>query len=731
MSTRHLWFAWLAVLLPLFAAVAPAQAGQKFQLQAELQPAEAAPGQEVTLVLRATTADGWHAYGTKEDVNMPVQLPAAKLVLGGLEAVGEAVVPEGTPKPGPLGTQYPLPQTFEVTQRLRVPAGMAAGKVEVKGELRQQICDEGSCLPPKWEKFAVTLTVTGGGAAGGVSAPVAPSEPPTTESTPTGTQPTETQPTETQPTETQPGEAAPGLQLVADAKLTLTARFVPAVARAGETVELVLDAEVIDGWHAYGTREGTNTPVSLDASGMQLGGLVPVGTADVPPGEYKDFAGMATYPLPQQFTVKHKFAVPASATPGEIVVSGGMGYQVCDEASCDPDEVAAFTAKLVVEAGPARPPVAVPEAAPGQGSDAKPAVAEQVTPPADDEFGGSLWALILACIGGGLFALAMPCTYPMIPITFSFFTKQAEKQGGNVMSLALMYGFGIVAMFTIVGYSMAEIIIRVVNHWATNAVIGVFFVVFAFALFGWINLNPPQALQRLSTKASKTGGLLGVFFMGATLVITSFTCTAPIVGTLLAVGASQGKAMAAFGMSIFGLTMAIPFVFLALMPTKVKAMPKSGEWMETLKVSLGFVELAAALKFVSMVDFALGWQVLPRELFLLLWAAIFGLWAMYLFGILRKAGSGPNEGVGAGRMASGMLVTLLATYFLFGAMGNKLDAVLTGFIPGYSNSMIPRTEIGDKLEKNGHTIVYDDQAEAIRVAQAQDKLLLYNFTGFN
>jgi thiol:disulfide interchange protein len=355
----------------------------------------------------------------------------------------------------------------------------------------------------------------------------------------------------------------------------------------------------------------------------------------------------------------------------------------------------------------------------------------------DNPFTGSWWALILASIGGGLFALAMPCTYPMIPITFSFFTKQAEKRGGKVLSLAVVYGLGIIVMFVFVGVGLSAVIQDVVNHWLTNTIIGVMFVFFAFVLFGWINLQPPQFIQNAAGKASATGGLLGVFFMGATLVITSFTCTAPIVGSLIANVAKLGNVRVGIGMGIFGLTMALPFVALALMPTKVKAMPRSGEWMDTLKISLGYVELAAALKFVSMVDFALGWQILPRELFLMLWTAIFGMWALFLFGILRKAGT-VNEGVSNGRMAGGMAVTLLATYFFYGALGYQVDFYTTNFIPGYSaQSVLVRGgggeggEKGQKRVPGEHAIVIDDVPKAIQVARADDKLLLYNFTGFN
>src|SRR5262249_29872063 len=154
------------------------------------------------------------------------------------------------------------------------------------------------------------------------------------------------------------------------------------------------------------------------------------------------------------------------------------------------------------------------------------------------------------------------------------------------------------------------------------------------------NLQPPAFLQRAAGNASRAGGYVGVFFMGATLVLTSFTCTAPIVGTLLANVASQGPLRVGLGMAVFGLTMALPFVALALVPTRVKQLPRSGEWMETLKVSLGFVELAASFKFLSQIDIAFGWQLLPRELFLLVLATVLALWALYLFGILRKAGTG-------------------------------------------------------------------------------------------
>jgi thiol:disulfide interchange protein len=275
--------------------------------------------------------------------------------------------------------------------------------------------------------------------------------------------------------------------------------------------------------------------------------------------------------------------VPAGTAPGTIDVTAVLDYQLCTETYCEDAAEAEADAKLVVEAGEARAELqSVPAPSVGDGAGPAEGAAAEGDDFAEEEDSSSWWLLILQCIGGGLFALAMPCTYPMIPITFSFFTKQAEKRGGNVLGLTVVYGLGIIAMFVLVGVVLSAVIIDIVNHWVTNTVIGVMFFFFAFVLFGWINLSPPQWMNKLAYKAQgsaaaskETSGmvtaLLGVFFMGATLVITSFTCTAPIVGTLIANVAAEGWLRVAVGMAIFGLTMAIPFMALSLMPGKVKA----------------------------------------------------------------------------------------------------------------------------------------------------------------
>lgn len=349
--------------------------------------------------------------------------------------------------------------------------------------------------------------------------------------------------------------------------------------------------------------------------------------------------------------------------------------------------------------------------------------------------GGGLWALILAAIGGGIFALLMPCTYPMIPITISFFTKQAEARGGNVTTLALLYGLGIVLIFVVIALTVGNLIMPFATHPITNLVLGLIFVVFAAALFGVITLNPPQSMMNLAGKASATGGLLGVFLMGMTLVLTSFTCTAPFVGSLLAGSAAQGFSWweITLGMGVFGLTMAVPFTALSMVPGKLQSMPSSGEWMNTLKVTLGFVELAAALKFFSNVDLRYGWEFLSRELFLLLWALIFVFTGLYLLGWIKIKGYAVSE-VSPGRMMGAVFFLSLGAYCWHGYQGHKMDSIMTAIIPNYSSA--PGVGHGggggsiDVSRPEKHEIIEDDFDGAIASAQRQDRPVLINFTGY-
>ncbi len=370
---------------------------------------------------------------------------------------------------------------------------------------------------------------------------------------------------------------------------------------------------------------------------------------------------------------------------------------------------------------PATTGASAPATKPESGT--KPEAATKASAVADT----SLWLFLLSAVGWGLFTLLMPCTYPMIPITISYFTKQATQRESGTLALSMAYGAGIVLVFVLIGVAVGPLIIPFATAPATNLVIGGFFLLFAMSLFGVLDLQPPSFLLNVAGQASMKGGFLGVFLMGATLVVTSFTCTAPFVGTLLSTGASSGNlGRVALGMGVFGLTMAVPFMFLSMVPGKVKALPRSGEWMHTLKVTLGFVEIAAALKFISNVDLVWDWHFLSRELFLFLWMAIFVVTALYLFGLIRLQGESTHE-ISPGRMLAGLFFALFSFYCAYGAVGNKMDPLMTAIIPPYSNAS--GGGLGKSAAADKHTIVEDDYDAALALARDQGKRLLVNFTG--
>ncbi len=409
----------------------------------------------------------------------------------------------------------------------------------------------------------------------------------------------------------------------------------------------------------------------------------------------------------------------------ETVESAGPGPDAAF-AKFPADLAATPAAKPVTPNEAARPPPAA-----GAGATSGAAVPEE-----QDGQESSLWLFLGSAVFWGLFTLLMPCTYPMIPITISYFTKQASQRHASTLPLSLAYGAGIVGIFVLIGILVGPIVITFAAHPVTNLVIGALFLLFALTLFGVMNLQPPAFLMGLAGSASQKGGYAGVFFMGATLVITSFTCTAPFVGALLGQGAGQGDiGRIALGMAVFGLTIAVPFVFLSMVPAKVKALPKSGEWMHTLKVWLGFVEVAAALKFLSNADLVWDWNVLSRELFLWLWAGIFALAAAYLFAWIRlkdEYGGEDSGTISPRRLVWGSSTSLFALYCVYGATGGAMDQVMTALIPPYSNvATVDGAAVGSAVDTKArsHVIVEDDFQAAVELAKAEKKLVLINFTG--
>lgn len=497
----------------------------------------------------------------------------------------------------------------------------------------------------------------------------------------------------------------------------------PKVARAGETVKVEIRTTMEPGWHNYGSTldpDGASDPTTMIFEDYQGNILRPIDTADVPPGTPHEADGMLTYELADEWVMSQRLTVPEGTKPGEYIFAFHISYMACDETMCDQAVATVLGGKVVVEAGAARVVATQESKATGSGNIAN-----------DEVKSLSLWNYLLLAIGAGLFALIMPCTYPMIPITISFFTKQAETRGGSVLPLALLYGAGIVGSFLIVGalvaFSGVDMQRFAVNAWV-NIVLAALFVYFALSLFGIVDLKPPAFLMNTAGKASAVGGPMGVFLMGGTLCISSFACTAPFLGTMLAAGSSTGsKTLMLVGMGVFGLTMALPFVVLSLVPGKL---PRSGGWMNSAKIIFGFVELAAALKFFSIADVSWNLEMLPRELFLTIWAGLFLVCGIYTLGLIKIKGE--TGEIGGGRLVTGSVITVFAFYCVHGSMGYRLDnEIMVAFEPPYTAQTLGQKSQDGRVAVVPHQIVKDDFDGAVELAARDEKLLLVNFTGYN
>ena len=497
--------------------------------------------------------------------------------------------------------------------------------------------------------------------------------------------------------------------------------------RDGAQVQAAIRIEINDGWHLYhtdlGDPEAMGKPLSIELSGTGI----EWGEPRLPKPTREDDEVFGTWAWIHHGTIVVRVDGVLSGEGDGSDVAVILKGLTCEDAGglCLPfgeelesagegeDEWFAATASTEED---------------GLGEHGAGSTPPRAANPPSGAMEVSLGAFLLMAVGWALFTLLMPCTYPMIPITISFFTKQAADRGGRVLPLSLAYGAGIVAIFIAIGVVVGPVIIRFATHPVTNLIIGGLFVVFALSLFGLFDLKPPRFLMSAAGSANARGGYVGVFLMGMTLVVTSFTCTAPFVGSLLSVGAvGGGLGRLALGMGVFGLTMALPFVALSLVPGKLQSMPKSGEWMHLLKVTLGFVELAAALKFISNADLVWGWGLLSREAFLVMWLGIMLMAALFLAGVIRLRGES-GEGISPGRLVASTCFLLFGLYCGYGALGHSLDPVMTAIVPNYSN------HLGGTGQSHGtaasHTIIKDDYAGALAQARERGQRLLVNFTGF-
>lgn len=349
----------------------------------------------------------------------------------------------------------------------------------------------------------------------------------------------------------------------------------------------------------------------------------------------------------------------------------------------------------------------------------------KTTTPTTDQ---SPWAILVLGFVGGLAALLTPCVWPLIPMTLSFFLKQ--KKGGRFNSGALTYGAAIVVIYLVLGIAITLIFgAGKLNELSTNAIFNIIFflllVVFAISFFGAFDIKLPQKWSNaMDSKAESTSGIISIFFMAFTLVLVSFSCTGPIIGTLLVEAASQGNILGpALGMGGFALGLAVPFTLFAFFPGMLKEMPKSGGWLNSVKVVLGFCELILSLKFLSVADMAYGWRILDREVFISIWIVLFVMLGLYLLGKLRFSHDEKKDHVGVGRFILAIFPLAFAVYLLPGLWGAPLKAC-SAFVPPLE------TQDFNLYTHDSQYVEFSDYDEGMAYAEEHHMPVLLDFSGY-
>ena len=539
--------------------------------------------------------------------------------------------------------------------------------------------------------------------------------------------------------------------------------------------EIVFTATADKGWHLYDMNLPEGGPVSTSFTFETLNGAELIGqpVPSVKPTTVYDeqFAmNLRWYPDTVSFTQKLKVTDPA-----KFKAEGEVEFMACNDETClPPDQIPFSFDKKSIHVDPAlaanssttevdkedataiQPDTQVVAEEASELNTPDPAAKETpatTSPKASDSLTDSpnLWSPVIdqlksfgdstvsaadtswlfiffAGFLGGLIALLTPCVWPMIPMTVSFFLKRTKDRKKAIRD-AITYGLSIIVIYLVMGLLITGIFgASALNDLSTNAIFNILFflllVVFAVSFFGAFELVLPASwTSKLDSKADSTTGVLSIFFMSFTLVLVSFSCTGPIIGTLLVQAASMGTAVGpAIGMFGFALALSIPFSVFAIFPNMLQSMPKSGGWLNSVKVVLGFLELALALKFLSVADLAYGWRLLDREAFIVLWIVIFSLLGVYLLGKIKFSHDSEVKYVSVPRLFMAIISFAFAIYMVPGLWGAPLKAISAFAPPLYTQDF--------NLYKNEVHAAFDDYESGMAYAKKVNKPVMIDFSGF-
>ena len=503
---------------------------------------------------------------------------------------------------------------------------------------------------------------------------------------------------------------------------------IESTARAGEVAKLVVTAKMDSEWKIYALRDQGEGPIATRVTVLgdiiKDSGLV---EEDEPLAKYDD--GFLTVTKTHQggavFTAP--ILLNEDIAPGTYDLNVVVLFQVCNEALCYPPKEESLIVPITIEIGDPREDrldiVLVSDVFDKSGNINLEAAIDQ-----------GFFSFVLLAISMGFLALLTPCVFPMIPITVSFFTQQGESGQGKPLKNAIIYTLGIIATFSILGFILALTLgASGANQLASNPWVNLFiaalFIYFALSLFGMYEIEVPEKLRHLSLKQEGRGGVVGTLFMAVTFTLTSFTCTVQFVGLLL-VAASQGQWFwPLIGMIVFSAAFAFPFFFLALFPQYLAKMPKSGGWLNAVKVVMGFLELAAAFKFLSNTDLVWGWGFFSHNAVLAVWAVLMLLAGFYLLGKIQLPHDSPLASVSVPRLMLSAAFLTFGLYLTSGLFGQRIHGIIYAYLPP-----VVESDTG-AVSTNGNSMAeefkwYRDLDKGLTEAKATGKPVFIDFTGY-
>ena len=530
----------------------------------------------------------------------------------------------------------------------------------------------------------------------------------------------------------------------------------------GDEAQIEFSAKIDNGWHVYSTGLGNDGPISATFNASKMDGVKTVGGLTHKGKEISQFDNMFGMKL-RYFEGSVTFIQKIKFTKPQYSINCYLEYGACNDETCMPPTSVDF-----IKSGNA--PAVAKDAAADKADNAADNAAANIADNAataeegatvsvdsvaasmnvaapDSATAASLWQPVIsdlkayeaaptdssllyiffAGLIGGFLALLTPCVWPIIPMTVSFFLKR-NKERSKAIREAVTYGISIVVIYVVLGLVVTLLFgASALNALSTNAVFNIFFclllVVFAASFFGAFEITLPSSWSnKIDAKSENTSGLLSIFLMAFTLTLVSFSCTGPIIGFLLVAVSTQGSILApTIGMLGFAIALAIPFTLFAMFPSLLKSAPKSGGWMNVVKVVLGFIELAFALKFLSVADLAYGWHILDRETFLALWIVIFGLLGVYLLGWLKFPHDDEGNRTNVPQFFLAMISLAFAIYMIPGLWGAPLKAI-SAFAP-------PMNTQDFNLYKASVEAKYHDYEAGMAAAKAEGKPVIIDFTG--